>query len=142
MEDFIRERYALGRSQLDAPGKRPHPEPMQPMPDQAGPRPGAPSADAPTDLRAIKVTASSVELRWTNHADGAVAYVVQRCTSTGGSDFANAIGQSGSDITTAVDREVQPAKTYRYRVYAVLPTPKGPQGTGPSNAITVSIPDK
>ena len=142
MEDFIRVRYALGRSQLEAPGNRPRPEPMQPMPDQAGPQPGPPSADAPTDLRAVKVTAASVELRWTNHADGAVAYVVQRCTGTDGSDFANAIGQSGRDITTAVDRDVQPAKTYRYRVYAVLPTPKGPRGTGPSNVITVSIHEK
>jgi len=88
------------------------------------------------------VTASSVELRWTDHADGEMAYVVQRCTGTDGSDFANAIGQSGRDIRTAVDRDVLPAKVYRYRVYAVQPTPKGPRGTGPSNVITVSIPEK
>ena len=143
MEDFIRKRYALARSQLDAPGKRPRPEPIQPAPEEtAGPQPGAPSADAPTDLRAVKVTASSVEFRWTNHDDGAAAYVVQRCTGTDCSDFANVIGQSGRDITTAVDRDVLPAKVYRYRVYAVQPTPKGPRGTGPSNVITVGIPEK
>ena len=142
MEDFMRKRYALGRAQLDAPGDRPRPEPMQPMPDQAGPQPGPPSADAPTDLRAVKVTPSSVELRWKNHADGAVAFVVQRCTGADNTDFANAIGQGGSDITTASDREVQPGKTYRYRVYAVLPTPQGPRGTGVSNVITVKIPEE
>ena len=71
-----------------------------------------------------------------------MAFVVQRCTGADASDFANAIGQGGQDITMANDHDVQPGKTYRYRVYAVLPTPKGPQGTGPSNVITVSIPEK
>jgi hypothetical protein len=142
MEDFIRARYALARSQLDAPGNRPRPEPMQPMPDQAGPRPGPASADAPSDLRAVKVTASSVELCWTNHAEGAMAFVVQRCVGAENEDFANAIGQGGQDITMAIDRDVQPGKIYRYRVYAVLPTPKGPRGTGVSNPITVTIPEQ
>jgi len=142
MEDFIRKRYDSARSQLDAPGNRPRPENMQPTSDQTGPQPGSPSADAPTGLRAVKVSPSSVELRWTNHADGAVAFVVQRCTGTDASAFTNAIGQGGRDITTAVDRNVQPGKTYRYRVYAVLPTPQGPRGTGPSNVITISIPEK
>ena len=141
MEDFIRARYALARDQLDAPGERPRPVPIQSTPDQAGPRPGPPSAYDPTDLRAVRVTASSVELSWSNHGGGAMAYVVQRCTGADASDFANAIGQGGADITTAVDRDVQPAKAYRYRVYAVLPTPKGPQGTGPSNVITVRVPE-
>lgn len=142
MEDFIRARYNLARSQLDAPGERPRPEPMQPMPRQAGPEPGPPSANAPTNLCAVKVTASSVELSWKNHTDAAIAYVVQRCTGAGASDFANAIGQPGRDVAKAVDREVQPAKTYRYRVYAVLPTPNGPRGTEPSEIITVSVPEK
>ena len=142
MEDFIRKRYDLARSQLDTPGDRPQPAPQQPMPDQAVPQPGPPSADAPTDLRAVKVTSTSVELRWTNHASGAMACVVQRCTGADASDFANAIGQGGPDITTATDRDVQPGKTYRYRVYAVRPTPQGPRGTGPSNLVTVTIPDK
>jgi len=141
METFIRKRYALARAQLDDPGNRPQSQPMNPTPDQQGPKPGPASADAPSDLRAVKVTASSVELRWTNHAQGAMAYVVQRCTGVDATDFANAIGQGGQDITSAIDRDVQPGKTYRYRVYAVLPTPQGPRGTGVSNVITVRIPE-
>jgi hypothetical protein len=141
METFIRKRYALARAQLDAPGNRPQPKPMSPAPDQEGPKPGPPSADAPSDLRAVKVTHSSVELRWTDHAEGEVAFVVQRGTGAQGTDFANAIGQGGQDITTASDRNVEPGMTYRYRVYAVLPTPQGPRGTGVSNVITVSIPE-
>jgi len=141
METFIRKRYMLARAQLAAPGSRPEPMPMKPQPDPDGPKPGPPSADAPTDLRLVKATSSSVELRWADHANGEVAYVVQRCIGEEAMDFANAIGQGGPEITTAIDREVQPGKTYRYRVYAVLPTPQGPRGTGVSNVITVKIPE-
>lgn len=142
MEAFIRKRYTLARAQLDAPGSRPSFRPMAPMPTQQGPTPGPPSADAPTELRAVEVTSASVAMRWTDHAEGAMAYVVQRGLGADASDFINAIGQGGPDITTAIDRDVQPGKTYRYRVYAVLPTPQGPRGTGVSNVITVTIPQR
>ena len=141
MEAFIRKRYALARAQLDAPGDRPQPVAMHPTPDQEGPKPGPPSADAPNDLRAVKVSTSGVELAWTDHAKGEMAYVVQRCMGAEATDFVNAIGQGGENINTAVDRDVRPGKTYRYRVYAVLPTPQGPRGTGVSNVITVRIPE-
>ncbi len=139
MESFIRKRYALARAQLDAPGPRPS-EP-RPMPDE-GPKPGAPSLDAPTDLRAVQVTASKVELRWKNHSDRAVAYVVQKGIGADEQSFANAIGQAGADITSAGDDQVERGKTYRYRVYGVEATPQGPRGTGVSNVITVTIPDR
>jgi hypothetical protein len=141
MEAFIRKRYSLARVQFDAPGKRPQPVAMQPTRDQEGPKPGPPSADAPTDLRTVKVSTSGVELRWTDHAEGEMAYVVQRSVGAEATDFVNAIGQGGEKINTAIDRDVRPGKTYRYRVYAVLPTPQGPRGTGVSNVITVRIPD-
>jgi hypothetical protein len=86
------------------------------------------------------VTSDRVELQWTDHAQGEVAFVVQRCTGAECTDFANAIGEPGSDLAGAVDRSVQPGVTYRYRVYAVLPTPQGPRGTGPSAPITVTVP--
>ena len=141
METFIRQRYALARAQLDAPGDRPQPAPGSPALGHEGPQPGPPSADAPSDLRALKLTPSSVELRWTVHADGAVAFVLQRCSGADGADFVNAIGQPGAQITTAIDRDVQPGKTYRYRVYAILPTPQGPRATGVSNVLTVHVPE-
>lgn len=140
MEDFIRKRYALAKEQLDHPGPRPPPHPMPTGPPDAGPRPGPASADSPGDLRAVKVTRAGVELQWVDHAEGEVAFVVQRCTGAEGTDFVNAIGQGGQDLTTATDRNVQSGMTYRYRVYAVLPTPRGPRGTGVSNTITVSVP--
>ncbi|MCZ7639014.1 MAG: hypothetical protein M5U12_24950 [Verrucomicrobia bacterium] len=88
----------------------------------------------------MKVSAAGVELAWVDHAEGEVAFVVQRAAGAEGTEFVNAIGQAGADLTTAVDPNVQPGQTYRYRVYAVLPTPQGPRGTGVSNSVTVSIP--
>jgi hypothetical protein len=114
---------------------------MPSAPEQEGPKPGPTSADAPSDLGAVKVTTASVELQWTDHAEGEVAFVVQRCTGAECIDFTNTIGQGGRDITAAIDRDIQPGKTYRYRVYAVLPTPQGPRGTGVSNTVTVTIPE-
>ncbi|MHB9009688.1 MAG: CotH kinase family protein [Limisphaerales bacterium] len=145
MEQFIRDRYALARAQLDRPGSRPALRSMSVGPAPAGPghegpQPGPPSADAPTHLRAVKVTATEVELQWMDHAEGEVAVVVQRCSGAECEDFTNAIGQAGGNSTTAIDRQIQPGMTYRYRVYAVLPTSQGPRGTGVSNAITVSVP--
>lgn len=140
MESFIQKRSAAARAQLEAPGVRPHPTPMQPPADQEVPRPGPSSADAPTDLQAVKVTDSIVILRWTDHAQGEVAYVVQRCTGADCTNFSNAIGQEGRNITKGVDPHVRPGETYRYRVYAVMPTPHGPRGTGVSNEVTVRIP--
>lgn len=114
---------------------------MPSTPEQAGPKPGPPSADAPGDLRAVRITAASFELEWKDHAEGEVAFVVQRCTGAVCTDFTNAIGQGGQDIITAIDEHVQSGKTYCYRMYAGLPTPKGPRGTEVSNTVTVTIPE-
>ena len=141
MEQFIRDRYALARTQLDAPGDRPKSEPVQPPRDSEGPQPGPPSADAPTDLHTTRVTSTSVELGWTNHTEGAVAFIVQRCVGEVGTNFMNAIGQGGPNITGARDPHVQRGQTYRYRVYAVLPTPQGPRSTGVSKILTVRVPE-
>lgn len=141
MEEFIRARYALARAQLDSPGSRPAPQPVPAEPAHSGPAPGPPSADAPTGLRAVRVDADRVELQWSDHAQGEVACVVQRCVGAECTDFMNAIGQGGDGVTTATDRQVQPGMTYRYRVYAVFPTPRGPRGSGVSNVVTVKVPE-
>ncbi|HOK78679.1 MAG TPA: CotH kinase family protein [Verrucomicrobiota bacterium] len=140
MEEFIRKRYVLAKQQLDSPGPRPAPKPAPAGPARDGPSPGPPSPDSPSDLRAVKVTPTSVELNWRDHAEGEVAFIVQRCVGAECGDFMNSIGRPGENITSAIDRDVQPGVTYRYRVYAVLPTPQGPRGTGVSNVITVSVP--
>jgi spore coat protein H len=140
MEAFIEKRYLLARAQLDAPGKRPPSSTMSSSPAPEGPNPGLLSADAPSDLHVRKVTSATVELAWKDHAQGEVAWIVQRCAGADCTDFTNFIGQGGPNITTAVDREVRPGMTYRYRVYAMVPTANGPRGTGVSNVLAVTIP--
>lgn len=142
MEKFIRARYALAREQLESPGDRPAPRSISVEPESRGPAPGPASADAPTRLRAVRVSAGRVDLEWVDNAAGEVAYVVQRCVGGDCDDFMNAIGQGGADITTAVDRQVEPGGTYRYRVYAVFPGPRGPRGSGVSNIVTVTVPER
>lgn len=142
MEKFIRARYALAREQLESPGNRPPPKPVAAEPGDQGPAPGPTSPDAPTELRMVQVSGEKVELQWVDNARGEVAYVVQRCVGGDCTDFTNAIGLGGSDITTAMDRRVQPGMTYRYRVYAVFPTPRGPRGSGVSNVVTVKVPER
>ncbi len=140
IERFIRDRHALAQAQLKAPGKRPAFTPLPREPNSEGPNPGPPSADAPTDLRTLRITVEGVHFEWIDHAEGEVATVVQRCSGVDCTDFNNAIGQGGPNVTTAIDRQVRAGATYRYRVYAVLPTPGGPRGTGVSAPITVTIP--
>ena len=82
-----------------------------------------------------------MELQWVDHAEGEVAFVVQRCTGAECTDFMIAIGLGGQNLATAMDCEVQPGMTYRYRVYAVLPTPQRPRRTGVSKVVTVTIPE-
>lgn len=114
MEVFMRKRYAQARAQLDTPGARPQPIPMEPKEsEKAGPQPGPPSADSPTDLQVSAVTGSKVQLRWTDNAKGEFAHVVQRCTGAGCMDFVNLIGQPGEHIETALDEQVRPGETYR-----------------------------
>ncbi|MDB6149991.1 MAG: hypothetical protein JWQ44_1439 [Chthoniobacter sp.] len=71
-----------------------------------------------------------------------MALVVQRSSGAEAGDFANAIGQGGRDISTAIDRDVEAGRVYRYRVYAMRVTPEGPRGTGTSNEIIVRVPER
>lgn len=139
MREFIRRRYATARAQLDHPGPRPKSAPTRMRPD-AGPQPGPPSDDAPSDLRVTACTANSVSLAWTDNARGEAATVVQRAVGEQGNAFGNHIGRPGENVTSADDTQVEPGRTYRYRVYAVRPTPQGPQGTGVSNTVIVQVP--
>jgi len=67
MKEFVRRRYATARAQLDKPGARPEIVRAQPRPHQ-GPRPGASSDDAPSELHVAACTPTSVTLAWTDNA--------------------------------------------------------------------------
>jgi hypothetical protein len=138
MKQFVHKRYATARAQLNSPGDRPQIVRRTPQ-QRAEPRPGAASKDAPTNLRVVSTSASSVVLTWTDNAKGEAGYIVQRSSGDKNAKFANHIGQPGDNVIKATDRNVMAKRVYRYRVYAVHPTPRGPKGTGVSNVVTVQI---
>ena len=140
-KQFVRQRYALARAQLNDPGKRPQ-FPTNRQPHRQGPQPGQPSPDAPTQLIVVAITAQKVTLRWKDNAQGEAGHLVQRTHDRDALEFRNHIGRPGPDSSTAADTRVEPGRRYRYRVYAVHPTPDGQRGTGVSNVITVHVPDK
>lgn len=142
MKAFIRRRYATARAQLDNPGKRPEVRRPQPGGPNHEPRPGMPSKDAPSELRVVGVSPRGVKLQWMDNATGEAGHIVQRASGNKGDRFRNAIGKPGQNETEAVDPNVTAGQTYRYRVYALKPTPDGPEGTGVSNVVEVEVPMK
>ncbi len=141
IKSFVRQRYETARSQLDNPGTRPQNANSNGS-KRKDPQPGPPSPDAPTGLRIGSSSASSVTLQWIDNAKGEAAHIVQRAEGEAGQAFRNRIGTPGADIATLTDRGLAPGQVYRYRVYAVRPSPTGPLGTGVSNTITVRLPAK
>jgi len=138
MKSFVRKRYTRAVQQLENPGQRPRPAPRRPQGPE--PAPGPASKDAPTRLQAMGVSATSVTLHWKDNAENEAGSILQRAAGEQGGEFQNLIGQPGDGMIRATDRNIQPGKTYRYRVYAVHPTPDGLKGTGVSNVVTVHIP--
>ncbi|MBT5926800.1 MAG: CotH kinase family protein [Verrucomicrobia bacterium] len=136
---FIQRRYETARVQLDHPGVRPDP-PEVPRQPQEQPRPGTRKDGVPTGLRIDSVSASGVSLAWTDNATGEVGHIVQRSSGEQEKHFANLIGQPGDHIQFAEDFHVRSGQTFSYRVYALFAAPLGPEGTVPSEVVTVTIP--
>ncbi len=138
---FMRRRYETARSQLDAPGDRPnknvdrHAGNQEPQPSTI------PTKNAPRNLRLVARTRQSVVLRWDDHAEGEAGHLVQRADGDDG-NFRNAIGRPGPESILAADDNVEPGRTYRYRVFSVFHTPRGPRGSSVSNTISVEVPEK
>jgi hypothetical protein len=141
IREFIHRRYAVARAQLDDPGPPPRPAANGPG-RTPPPQPGKPTADAPTELRVVAVTASSVTLQWTDNSQVEIGHIVQRADGEKGPELRNYFGKPGANVTTVSDARVVAGQTYRYRVYSVRRTSTGPQGMGVSNTVTVRIPEK
>jgi hypothetical protein len=141
IREFIHRRYAVARAQLDDPGPPPRPAANGPG-RTPPPQPGKLTADAPTELQVVVVTASSVTLQWKDNSQVEIGHIVQRADGEKGPELRNYFGKPGVNITTASDTRVVAGRTYRYRVYSVRRAPNGPQGMGVSNTVTVRIPEK
>lgn len=85
----------------------------------------------------LSVEPGAVTLGWKDNAPAEAASIVQRCTGAECDGFQNHVGLPGEGHTSAKDdNALVVGKTYRYRVYMVVPTPTGPQGTGVSNVVS------
>ncbi len=139
MSAFFEQRYRLARQQLDQPGPRPDytrfelRQEAERRQRENPPRPGERSG-RPTDLEIVERDGNVVRLRWRNHAPQAAMHVVQRANGLKG-PFRNHVGDGVRGIRELVDPGAVPGQTYRYRVYAVFPTPQGPEGTPVSNEV-------
>ena len=88
IQEFIHRRYRLARSQLNAPGERPALQRPRP------PEPGIQTADAPSDLRVIAKSATSVTLQWKDNAQKEIGHIVQRVDGEEGGTFRNYRGHA------------------------------------------------
>lgn len=70
---------------------------------------------APSDLTAAATEDGTVVLVWTNHADDADGFMIER---TGGEGGAVRFRVAGADISSQVDVTVEPEQTYSYQVQA------------------------
>ncbi|MBT5706961.1 MAG: hypothetical protein HOI66_11635, partial [Verrucomicrobia bacterium] len=137
MKVFMERRYRLARRQLDEPGPRPgpvEPLPAPPRNPNQQPQPGD-LEGAPSELRVVSRGRTSIRLEWKNNAVNEHAHIVQRINGQNDTDFYNHIGKPMPGVTEAVDENIDPNATYRYRVYAVFPTLNRPGGTEASNVV-------
>ena len=140
MKEFFKKRYETARGQLAQPGDKP---PVRkntraaPGPDQGGPRPGKPSADAPSELVAARQAGDVISFTWKDNSTGEIAFILQRCEGAGCMDFRNYKPFHGENRTSSPRIRMEAGKILRYRLYAVRRTPDGVVGTGVSNVVTV-----
>jgi serine protease AprX len=78
----------------------------------------APTAPAaPGGLSASAVSASTIDLRWTDSSDNEDGFQIERCQLSGCTNFAP-VGQVGPNVTTFSDSTLAAGTTYNYHVRA------------------------
>lgn len=77
---------------------------------------GGPPAD-PSNLTASTVSASQIDLAWTDGSTNEVGFKIERCAGAGCSDFAQ-VATVGADVTSYPDTGLAPSTSYSYRVRA------------------------
>jgi predicted phage tail protein len=80
---------------------------------QAAPQPPA----APTALSANAVSASQINLAWTDNANNEDGFKIERCQGAGCTNFAE-IAQVGASVTTFNNTGLSASTSYSYRVRA------------------------
>jgi len=96
-------------------------------------KPGDPPV-APTDLIASAISATRIDLTWTDNADDEYGFQIER--SLDGADWSQ-IDTVGADVTSYADTAVSSYTTYNYQVRAY----NGSGSSGYSNMDSVTTPD-
>jgi thermitase len=86
------------------------PPPPPPPPDPTAP-------DAPSGLMATAVSASAIDLLWTDNSDDEDGFRIQRCQGTDCTGFTT-VATVGANVTSYADAGLSAETTYRYRVAA------------------------
>ncbi len=72
---------------------------------------------APTSLTATAVSASQINLAWTDNATNEQGFKIERCAGSGCSNFSE-IATVGANVTSYSNTGLSASTTYTYRVYA------------------------
>ena len=72
---------------------------------------------APTSLNAATVSASRIDLTWTDNASNESGFRIERCTGSGCSSFTQ-IAEVGANVTSFSNTSLAANTTYTYRVRA------------------------
>ncbi|MBX3132003.1 MAG: hypothetical protein KF689_01280 [Gemmatimonadaceae bacterium] len=70
---------------------------------------------APTDVAAVALSPTQVQVTWTDNGIDEIRFWVQRCDGSDCEDFANIV-TLGGNVTEYLDEDVVPGGKYRYRV--------------------------
>ena len=77
---------------------------------------------AASNLTAVAVTSTRIDLAWSDNSSNETYFHVARCTGTeavcGDNNFGGIGGTGRPDVTTFSDTSVQPNTTYTYRIYS------------------------
>jgi serine protease AprX len=103
-----------------------------------GAPPPPPSPLAPSNLTATAISASQINLSWTDNSSNETGFEIERCDGSGCTAFTS-IGQVGADVTAFSNTGLSAGLTFTYRVRA-FNTGGSSDYTNTGEATTPSVP--
>ena len=115
------------------PDVSPTPTPPPPTPTPTPP----PAPNAPSNLTVVSVSATQVNLSWTDNSGNEDGFRIERCTGSGCTNFAE-IAQLGANVTVFANTGLAKNTWYRYRVRAF----NGSGNSAYSNIVQARTPNR
>lgn len=91
----------------------------------------------PSNLIAVSVSRSQVELSWTDHSTNESGFKIERKTTV---DNYSVIGETSSEVTSYTDKDLVENTEYFYRIYSFNSTGKSVTYSNEASAITKTLP--